>query len=91
MIRRDDDGWITEPGTVKAKESAGDRKRAWLMDVYADLAGDALPTTGHTAALVRKVPIKDIRATMIKRGFLALEDGKMPTSERTRSSGPVRN
>ena len=83
LIRRDVDGWITEPGTVKAKESAGDRKRAWLMDVYADLAGDVVPTKGHTAALVRKVPIKDIRATMIERGFLALEDGKIPESERT--------
>jgi hypothetical protein len=33
--------------------------------------------------LVHKVPIKDIRATMIKRGFLALDDGKIPESERT--------
>jgi hypothetical protein len=53
------------------------------MDVYADLVGDVVPSPGHTAALVRKVPIKDIRATMIKRGFLALEDGKIPESERT--------
>ena len=67
----------------RGAESAGDRKRAWLMDVYADLAGDVLPTKGHTAALVRKVLIKDIRATMIARGFLALEDGKIPDGERT--------
>ena len=83
LIRRDVDGWTTEPGTVKAKETAGERKRAWLIDVYANLSGDVTPTPGYTAALVRKVPIKDIRATMIKRGFLALEDGKIPQSERT--------
>jgi hypothetical protein len=32
---------------------------------------------------VRKVLIKDIRATTIARGFLALEDGKIPVGERT--------
>jgi AAA domain len=83
LIRREEDGWATEPGTFKAKESAGDRKRAWLLGVYGDLAGDVVPTPGYTPALVRKVLIKDIRTTMIKRGFLALEDGKIPESERT--------
>jgi hypothetical protein len=83
LIRRDVDRWTTEPGTVKAKESAGDHKRAWLIEVYNDLAGDLVPTPGYTAALVRNVLIKDIRATTIARGFLALEDGKLPAGERT--------
>ena len=40
------------------------------------------------ALTVPKVPIKDIRATMIKRGFLALEDGKIRfRSPRTNESG----
>ncbi|WP_370143096.1 AAA family ATPase [Bradyrhizobium yuanmingense] len=81
-IRRDAPGWTSEPGNVKPKESASERKRAWFQQVYNNLALDVTPSPGHTAAPVRKVAITAIRGEMIKRGFLATEDGKLPARER---------
>jgi hypothetical protein len=64
------------------KESASARKRAWLTDIYNDLACDAPRVPGYNGATVRKVPIVAIRETMVKRGYLEAEDGKVPASER---------
>jgi hypothetical protein len=83
LIRRLEYGWTTEAATISgSKESVGARKRAWLQDAYRDLSDDVPLATGHNAAPVRKVSIENIRQTMIKRGHLEAEDGKLPASER---------
>jgi AAA domain len=83
LLRRTEQGWISEATTVGGpKESAGVRKRTWLVDVYRDLSDDVPLGLGYNGAPVRKVALAAIRQTMIRRGYLATEDGQLPSSER---------
>jgi len=82
LIRRDEHGWISEPANVTPKERISDRKRIWFIDVYNTMAEDVPLTPGYNGAPARKVLITAIRETMVKRGHLAKEDGKLPYRER---------
>jgi hypothetical protein len=83
IIRRDEHGWTTKPAPAATKPGTGaERKRAWLLETYDELAGDTELVPGHTKQPVRKVAIESIRQRMIKRGYLDTEDGKVPSRER---------
>jgi hypothetical protein len=83
LIRRTEHGWTAEPTTVSGtKESASARKRGWLADVYRDLSDGVPLVPGHNSMPVRKVSIAALRQAMIKRGYLATENGRLPNSER---------
>jgi hypothetical protein len=83
LIQRREHGWTSQPANVTPKEGIIERKRIWLVDAYNTLAGDVPLTQDHNGRPVRKVPIAAIRETMVKRGHLEKEDGKLPPRERT--------
>ena len=83
LIRRAENGWTTEAASVGGPETIGQRKLAWLKDVYLELADGVAASLGHDGAPVRKVDIDAIRHRMIERGYLTTEEGKLPGRERT--------
>lgn len=84
LIRRTEQGWTTEAATVGGpKETIGQRKQAWLKVIYSELADGVQATPGYNGVPVRKAAIDAIRYGMIGRGYLTVEDGKLPGRERT--------
>jgi hypothetical protein len=84
LIRRTENGWTTEVASAGGpKETIGYRKLAWLKDIYLELAEGVAATPGFDGASVRRVSIDAIRHAMAGRGYLTLEDGKLPGRERT--------
>jgi hypothetical protein len=84
LIRRTEEGWTTEAATFSNRtETQREQKQAWMRAVYMDLSVGVMLTPGHNAFLVRKVSLDAIRHEMIKRSYLALENGAVPARERT--------
>jgi hypothetical protein len=83
LIRRGERGWTSEAVTVGTpKGSAGARKQRWLAQVYWDLSDGTPLVPGHDGKPVRKVSNAALRQGMIKRGYLATENDKLPDCER---------
>jgi RecA-family ATPase len=83
VITRKETGWTGERGAKAGKEvSSQVQKIIWLRDVYWELADGVPIAAGYDGQPVRKVSVDAARERMVQRGFLTVEDGKIPDSER---------
>lgn len=83
VIKRGDDGWTGEKTEKVGKAPSSQvQKLIWLRQVYWDLVNEVPVSAGYNGAPVRKVAVSEAKKRMIARGFLALEDGKIPSGER---------